>query len=169
MKKFQPVLFVLLALVTLAMIIVACKPVPTPTQPPTDIPVPTEPFVEKNACLDGLSFSGPAKVVVVNDADTLQIETPSGIEVIDLVGVNGWNDSPREEDGKQFVKDLVEGKEIELALDPVVQSNGGKPAYYVYEGDVFVNLEVLANGHARPRAEVVDKLVCGEVFKEATP
>lgn len=174
--KAVKVLFILLAIVILSVTIVACRPEPTPTptppipttEEPTITPTPFEPLPEHHVCLDGLSFAGPATVIDVQDVDTLRIETPSGKQTIDLVGVNGWSDAAREASGKAFMEELVEGKEIEVAQDPVVQVHNGKQAFYVYVDGIFVNLEVLGEGHARPRAEVVDQLVCADAFIEAS-
>lgn len=172
MKTFEKVLVV--ALLIVIVLLVGCIPDPTPTPAPTVAPtevVPTatpfEPVPDKPACLDGLSFGGPAFVVSISDTDTIYIETPSGIEKIDFVGVNAWNDDEREDAGEEFVKELLPiGAFIELALDPVVQEHNGKPAYYIYFGETFVNATIIETGNARPRSGVVDDLVCGEYFRE---
>ena len=173
MPNIQKVLFVALVLLIGAVLVVACQfddPTPKPTvvpPVPTITPTPFQPLPEKPACLEGLSFGGPAVVTEIEDTDTIKIETPSGVERIDFVGVNGWNDDEREEAGEAFVKELLPvGAFIELALDPEVQEHNGKPAYYVYFGETFVNATILETGHARPREGVVDKLVCGEYFVE---
>lgn len=175
MKNFQTILITLLVVIVLALVGVACiRATPTPTPEPTDPPVPTitptpfQPLPERHACLEGLSFAGPAVVMEVEDTDTIKIETPSGVERLDFVGVNGWNDDEREEAGEEFVKELLPvGAFIELALDPEVQEHNGKLAAYVYFGETFVNLTILEEGHARPRAGVVDQLVCADAFKSA--
>lgn len=171
MTQIKKVLVIVFMLVLVALVVVACETDPTPTAPPPTVVVPTAsptPFQpERPACLDGLSFGGPAVVIRVEDADTIMIKTPSGEERIDYVGVNGWNDE-RRNTGKAFNRELVEGKEIELALDPAVQDHNGRPAYYVFVGETFVNLEMIATGNARPRETVVDQLVCGELFRENT-
>lgn len=171
--KLRVALLAGLVLVLLGALVVACKTDPTPTPEPTVPPtvvVPTatpfQPLPEKAACLEGLSFGGPAAVIAVEDADTVLIQTPSGQERIDYIGVNGW-DGKGEAEGKAFNKLLVEGKLIELAQDPTVQYHNGKAAYYVYVDDIFVNFEMIATGNARPRENVVDDLVCGDLFKEA--
>ena len=172
LQKIQPLLIALMLLVLISVAITACikeTPTPTPTDPPpvpTVTPTPFQPLPERHACLEGLSFAGPAVVMEVEDTDTIKIETPSGVERLDFVGVNGWNDDEREDAGKAFVKELLPvGAFIELALDPEVQEHNGKLAAYVYFGETFVNLTILEEGHARPRAGVVDKLVCADAFK----
>ena len=174
MPKTKNVLLILLAIATIAILVVSCIPDPTATPEPTAAPtvvVPTatpfEPGPDKPTCLDGLSFGGPATVTKISDTDTIEIETPSGIERIDFVGVNAWSDDAREDAGEEFVKELLPiGAFIELALDPEVQEHNGKPAYYVYFGETFVNATIIETGNARPRSGIVDRLVCGEYFIE---
>lgn len=94
----------------------------------------------------GFAIQKGVLVERVIDGDTIVIE---GGERVRLLGI----DTPEKgqhffEDSTDFVKDLIEGKRIQLEKDTSEKDKYERLLRYVYVGDVFVNIELIKNSYA---------------------
>ncbi len=85
-------------------------------------------------------------VTKVIDGDTLELASGKKVR---LIGI----DSPEEGkpfylESKNFLRKLVENKEVTLERDSANADKYGRLLRYVYSGDTFVNLAMLKEGYA---------------------
>lgn len=113
--------------------------------PTGQVPSPTD---------DGIAVSEAhtAKVVRVIDGDTFEIE---GGERVRLIGVDTPEsvkpDAPVECFGKEsseYLRSLVEGKEVRLERDRTDRDRYARLLRYVYLGDAFINEQIVREGYA---------------------
>jgi len=116
------------------------------------------------------AYVGEYKVARVIDGDTIEIE---GGERVRYIGM----DTPETVDPKKLVqcfgkeasdenKQLVEGKTVRLGKDTTERDRYGRLLRYVYVGDTFVNLQLVALGFAHADAFPPD-ILHQEWFDEA--
>ncbi len=94
-----------------------------------------------------------AKVISVLDGDTIVLESGQKVRYIGIdapesylpkMGVSHfYGKEPME-----YNKKLVEGKKVSLELDVQEKDPEGRLLAYVYVGDIFVNAELVKQGHA---------------------
>src|SRR6266545_3160562 len=128
-------------------------PTVIPTRIPTRIPTPTPTkYIETE-----LDRKKMFKVVSIIDGDTIDVSIRGVIERVRLLAI----DTPETKDPRKPVqcfgyeatnkmKSLITGKFVRLADD---RSQGNRDKYkrllrYVYDGNVFVNREMVAQGYA---------------------
>jgi len=92
----------------------------------------------------------------VADGDTVWLL--SG-EKVRLIGIDAPEthhpEKPAEPFGKEaaeYLRQLVEGKEVFLALDKRHQDEYGRTLAYLYLGDLFINAHLVKEGYARASA-----------------
>jgi micrococcal nuclease len=117
-----------LLLLFIILSILACnlEGTPTPVPPPDD----SETF----------------RVKEVIDGDTIVLEDGTKIRYIGLNTPE--RDRPFYEEATEANRKLVENKEIRLEFDAVEIDRYGRTLAYVFEGETFVNLELLRQGYA---------------------
>lgn len=93
-----------------------------------------------------------ARVVRVIDGDTFEID---GGERVRLIGVDTPEsvkpDAPVECFGKEsseYLRSLVEGKEVRLERDRTDRDRYARLLRYVYLGDAFINEQIVREGYA---------------------
>lgn len=104
--------------------------------------------------------AGEVKVIRVIDGDTVEIE---GGERVRYVGINSPEAANSQKQAECFSqeateknKSLVEGKTVRLEKDATDRDKYGRLLRYVYVGDTFVNLELVAQGFAHVRIYPMD-------------
>ncbi len=94
-------------------------------------------------------FTLPLKVVRVKEGDLLVLNNGKKVR---LIGIDA------SEQAKSFVKEMVEGKEIELKYDRQRIDSKGHIRAYVYLLDgIFLNAEVIKEGYAYVNREFTFK------------
>ena len=99
-----------------------------------------------------VSDSSTIKVIRVIDGDTFEIE---GGERVRLIGV----DTPESvkpnvpvecfgKDSSEYLKSLVEGKEVRLEPDRTNRDRYARLLRYAYLGDIFINEQIVREGYA---------------------
>lgn len=84
------------------------------------------------------------KVLEVFDGDTVKLETG---EVIRLLGMNApETGEPYSAQSKQFLKETLLNRGIQLEYDVATKDRYGRTLAYLYSGSLFVNLESVKRG-----------------------
>jgi micrococcal nuclease len=124
----------------------ACNPegTPTPAPPPSD----AETF----------------RVREVVDGDTIVLADDTKVRYIGLNTPE--RDRPFYEEATEANRKLVEDQEVRLEFDTVQIDRYGRTLAYVFEGETFVNLELLRRGYANAFT-VPPNVKYEEVFREA--
>lgn len=107
---------------------------------------------------EGVTVSDPSivKVIRVIDGDTFEID---GGERVRLIGV----DTPESvkpnasvecfgKDSSEYLKSLVEGKEVRLESDQTNRDRYARLLRYAYLGDIFINEQIVREGYAESAA-----------------
>ena len=101
---------------------------------------------------------GEYQVVWVVDGDTIRINTDEFVRYIGIDTpeirrkVRGrwkYDPDPFGEDAKRFNMKLVKGQVVRLEFDVQKKDKYGRLLAYVYQDDVFVNLELVKAGYAK--------------------
>jgi micrococcal nuclease len=130
---------------TVEMVTVTPTEIPAATETPTPTVTPVPTF--------GATHNGVlAKVVRVIDGDTIEIEGGKkvryiGINTPETVDPTKGTECYGEEASKRN-KELVEGKTVELVKDVSETDRYGRLLRYVYTESAFINLYLVAGGHA---------------------
>lgn len=86
------------------------------------------------------------KVVEVIDGDTIRIE---GNYKVRLIGIDTPEvDQKCYEEAKNFLKNLIEGKEVYLERDKIDKDKYGRLLRYVYYNSTMINLLLIKEGYA---------------------
>ena len=138
-------------------------------------------FVNENDATESLDDERPAllgtyKVTRVVDGDTIKV----GNERIRLIGIDTPESKhsdesknvPMGETAYVYLRDLIEGKEVELFLDVQERDKYGRILAYVYLADetkTFINEQLVLNGYARvmtvpPNVMYEDVFVKGQEY-----
>lgn len=89
---------------------------------------------------------GGVRVLEVFDGDTVKTETG---EVIRLLGINApETGQPYSAQSKQFLKETLLNRGIQLEYDVQTKDRYGRTLAYLYSGSMFVNKEILRRGLA---------------------
>jgi len=134
----------LLLLILLSVLACNLEGTPSPTPPPDD----AETF----------------RVKEVVDGDTIVLEDGTKIRYIGLNTPE--RDRPFYKEATDANRKLVEGREVRLEFDAVEIDQYGRTLAYVFEGETFVNLELLRQGYANAFT-VPPNVKYQEVFREA--
>ncbi len=97
-------------------------------------------------------YSGPATIERVIDGDTVELTTGDRVRYLGI-------DTPETVDPRKAIqcfghqaseknRRLVEGKEVRLVADVEDRDAYNRFLRYVYQGDTFVNLELVSQGYA---------------------
>ena len=88
------------------------------------------------------------RVVKVADGDTITIMTPAGKERIRFLGIDAPEkaQTPWGPRARQFLSDLVMGKDVRVEQDVELRDRYGRVLGYVYIGNRFANLELVKAG-----------------------
>ena len=90
-----------------------------------------------------------AKVLRVVDGDTIDVEINGERHRVRYIGMNTpERNEPCFDEATQANVDLALGKAVHLVSDVSETDRYGRLLRYVYVGDVFVNLELVAQGYA---------------------
>ncbi len=107
-----------------------------------------------------ISDRNVARVVRVIDGDTFEID---GGERVRLIGIDTPEsvkpDAPAECFGKEaseYLKSLVEGKEVRLERDRTDRDRYARLLRYAYLGDIFINEQLVREGYAESVAYKLD-------------
>lgn len=118
-----------------------------------------------------------ARVVDVYDGDTLTVEFADGErERVRLIGIDapeirdnphGQADAVFGPAARDYLRSLVVGKAVDLVLGVKGRDHYGRLLAYVYEGDSFINLELVRAGYAvthtvPPDVEHADEYLAAE-------
>ena len=104
------------------------------------------------------------RVKEVVDGDTIVLEDGTKVRYIGLNTPE--RDRPFYEEATDANRKLVENKEIRLEFDTVNIDQYGRTLAYVFEGETFVNLELLRQGYANVFT-VPPNVKYEELFREA--
>jgi micrococcal nuclease len=104
------------------------------------------------------------RVKEVVDGDTIVLEDGTKVRYIGLNTPE--RDRPFYEEATDANRKLVENKEIRLEFDTVDIDQYGRTLAYVFEGETFVNLELLRQGYANVFT-VPPNVKYEELFREA--
>jgi micrococcal nuclease len=90
------------------------------------------------------------QVLSIQDGDTLTVMVGNKRQNVRLIGSEAphLTHSVRGKQARDFLGHLVGGKAIRLEIDPVRRDPSKRLLAYVYEGDTFVNLELIRQGQA---------------------
>ena len=90
------------------------------------------------------------QVLSIQDGDTLTVMVGNKRQNVRLIGSEAphLTHSVRGKQARDFLGHLVGGKAIRLEIDPVRRDPSKHLLAYVYEGDTFVNLELIRQGQA---------------------
>src|SRR3989338_8949420 len=100
----------------------------------------------KTQASQDLTAVGTSFVSKVIDGDTLELETG---ERVRLLGINTpEKGQPYNQEAAEKLKQLVEGKSVQLEQDTNDKDQYGRLLRYVYVGKTFVNLELVKEGYA---------------------
>ena len=96
-------------------------------------------------------LEGP--VLSVQNGDTITVLLGRKRQKVRLIGSNApeVGTSPRGKQAREFLSRLVRGKTVRLETDAASRDRSQPLLAYVYIGDVFVNLELIRQGHAVAR------------------
>lgn len=114
---------------------------------------------QKNTAATKLNtnYGGVYSVVHIADGDTIDITVNNKKIRVRLLGINSpesvAQNRPVECYGKEagiYMKTLVEGKSVRVELDPQKPEfdEYGRLLAYIYEGDNFVNMQMISSGNA---------------------
>lgn len=133
---------------------------------------------ESNEKVESTSNLIQAPVVSVVDGDTIKVKIGQNTETVRFLLVDTPETShpqlgkqPFGEEAKEFVKELLEGKTVELEKDVSERDKYGRLLMYVYINGKSVQEELLKNGLARvayvyaPNTKYIDQYY--EIQKEA--
>jgi micrococcal nuclease len=88
------------------------------------------------------------KIVEVVDGDTVKLATG---EYVRLLGINSPEKGQKfSEEAKNRLEELVKGKRITLKQDIENKDKYGRLLRYLYANDIFVNLQLVREGYAKP-------------------
>jgi len=94
-------------------------------------------------------YGEEAKVLRVIDGDTIDVEINGERQRVRYIGMNTpERNEPCFDEATQANVDLALGKAVHLVSDVSETDRYGRLLRYVYVGDVFVNLELVAQGYA---------------------
>jgi len=94
-------------------------------------------------------YGEEAKVLRVIDGDTIDVEINGERQRVRYIGMNTpERGEPCFDEATQANVDLALGKAVHLVSDVSETDRYGRLLRYVYVGDVFVNLELVAQGYA---------------------
>jgi micrococcal nuclease len=98
----------------------------------------------------GNAKPGEIPVWSVDDGATLTVLQRGAKQRVRLIGIEApaLDQAPWGEQSRDALKHLVEGKSVRLAMEARKHDQNGSLLAYVYDGDVFVNLEMLRQGYA---------------------
>lgn len=100
-----------------------------------------------SGCTPTESLEGPFKVTKVTDGDTIQINFK---QTIRLSGINSpEKDDCHYEKSKDYLKDLILGKEIYLEKDYTNKGRYGRLLRYVHLGKEDINAKLIHTGNAK--------------------
>ena len=84
--------------------------------------------------------------ITVIDGDTIELEDRQRVR---LIGIDSTEFGQRcHREGKEKLKELVEGKEIKLISDRQDKDKYGRLLRYVYIDELSINLEMVMSGNA---------------------
>lgn len=132
---------------------------------PTSSPVPAY----SSWCVPLNSPYQNAWVLKVIDGVEIQVEMEGAVDIVRYLGIALPDDdigSPAWESALSRNQALVEGKEILLARDRSNRDIEGRLLRYVISEGVFVNLDLVENGHAVAQRTLPD-VSCSAVFEQA--
>jgi micrococcal nuclease len=90
-----------------------------------------------------------ATVIRVIDGDTIDVEVNGERQRVRYIGMNTpERDEPCFDEATQANVDLVAGKEVRLEKDVSETDRYGRLLRYVFVGDTFVNVALVAGGYA---------------------
>jgi micrococcal nuclease len=104
------------------------------------------------------------RVKEVVDGDTIVLEDDTRVRYIGLNTPERGR--PFYEEATEANRKLVEGREVSLEFDTVQIDQYGRTLAYVFEGETFVNLELLRRGYANAFT-VPPNVKYEELFREA--
>ena len=111
--------------------------------------IPTESNVSHGATNVTALAGEDATVLRVVDGDTIDIEINGERQRVRYIGMNTpERGEPCFDEATQANVDLALGKAVHLVSDVSETDRYGRLLRYVYVGDVFVNLELVAQGYA---------------------
>jgi len=107
--------------------------------------IPTEPSTASTPD----QYGEEATVLRVVDGDTIDVEIKGERQRVRYIGMNTpERNEPCFDEATQANVDLALGKAVHLVSDVSETDRYGRLLRYVYVGDVFVNLELVAQGYA---------------------
>jgi len=131
-----------------------------------------------------VSYAQTTTVERVIDGDTIVVTTPEGkSEEVQLIGIQAPEDEKMGQEATEFVKELIEGKEIRLEFDVQERDKYGRLLAYVHiqpEGlkelktkesglyaikEPFINAIIMKMGYATPMT-IPPNVKYADLFKE---
>ena len=113
---------------------------------------------------------GEVPVWSVDDGATLTVLQRGAKQRVRLIGIEApaLDQAPWGDQSRDALKRLVEGKSVRLAMDARKHDQDSRLLAYIYDGDVFVNLEMVRQGQAMistvpPNAEHLEKFQKAQV------
>jgi micrococcal nuclease len=90
------------------------------------------------------------QVVSVHDGNTITVLIDTHTEKVRLTGINApeLDQAPWGKQSREALKDLVEGKTVRLETDIALRDQDRRLLAYIYVGEMFVNWELVRQGHA---------------------
>jgi endonuclease YncB( thermonuclease family)/osmotically-inducible protein OsmY len=90
------------------------------------------------------------EVISVNNGDSFTVLIGPKLVKVRLIGSDApdMTQSPNGRQAREFLRNLVRGKMVRLETDDRRRDHEKRLLAYVYVGDLFVNLELIRQGHA---------------------
>jgi endonuclease YncB( thermonuclease family)/osmotically-inducible protein OsmY len=90
------------------------------------------------------------EVISVNNGDSFTVLIGPKLVKVQLIGSDApdMTQSPTGRQAREFLRNLVRGKMVRLETDDRRRDHEKRLLAYVYVGDLFVNLELIRQGHA---------------------